>query len=450
MKQLGIIIIDLLIIFSSILSCYYFFDIYNLLENYEKNLHAFYRVAPMIVVFYLILMYSFGLYSFTRRKLGDVVYTVFLVSASLVITTMAVCFFFREAALAFPRSVLFLSGAFYCLLLTLWRVNLWRLSRYRHGVKPVTVIGPGASDLATVLRKKYEDIYSVRYIHEENDNSLQDSIHDSEMVFLTAGIEGKARKKILNWADKYESEVYFVPEYHEVSLMTASMEKTDDMPTFHIPVLGLTMEERFVKRAVDLFLGSLALLLMLPIGLIVSFIIKLDGGTVLYAQERLTRDGKIFRVLKFRSMVPDAEKLSGPVFAGENDPRITKVGYWLRATRLDELPQILNILKGDMSVVGPRPERPFFSCQFEAEIPQYVQRLKVKAGLTGLAQVEGKYNTAFEDKLRYDLLYIRNYSLLRDFLIILQTIKILFLKESTEGVESVEPVLISQAEQLEE
>ena len=133
-------------------------------------------------------------------------------------------------------------------------------------------------------------------------------------------------------------------------------------------------------------------------------------------------------------MVPDAEKHSGPVLAEDKDPRITLLGRIMRTTRLDEIPQLINIIKGDMSIVGPRPERPFFFDQFENEIPEYGYRLKVKAGLTGLAQIEGKYNTAVEYKLRYDLIYINNYSVLGDLLIMLQTVKILFLKESTEGV----------------
>jgi lipopolysaccharide/colanic/teichoic acid biosynthesis glycosyltransferase len=162
----------------------------------------------------------------------------------------------------------------------------------------------------------------------------------------------------------------------------------------------------------------------------------LDGGPVLYVQERLTKGRKTFKIYKFRTMVPNAEKLSGPVFAGEKDPRITKIGKFMRTVRLDEIPQLINILTGDMSIVGPRPERPFFAKQFEKDIPEYRYRLKVKAGLTGLAQVEGKYNTTVEDKLRYDLIYINNYSLLRDILIMLQTIKILFMKSSTEGVNS--------------
>ena len=162
---------------------------------------------------------------------------------------------------------------------------------------------------------------------------------------------------------------------------------------------------------------------------------KSDGGPAFYKQKRLTKDGKVFEILKFRSMRVDAEKYSGAVLsAGENDPRITKVGRIIRACRLDELPQLLNILKGDMSLVGPRPERPELQKEIEKEVPEFGLRLQAKAGLTGYAQVYGKYNTTFYDKLLMDLMYISKPSILEDLTIMLATVKILTSKESTEGV----------------
>ena len=152
-------------------------------------------------------------------------------------------------------------------------------------------------------------------------------------------------------------------------------------------------------------------------------------------QKRLTLDGKEFLVYKFRSMREDAEKDGVPRLAGEHDERITKTGNVIRAIRLDELPQLFNILKGDMSIVGPRPERPEIAKEYEAEIPEFSYRLKIKAGLTGYAQVYGKYNTTAYDKLKLDLMYIQNYSLRLDFEIMLKTVQILFMKESTQGME---------------
>ena len=154
-----------------------------------------------------------------------------------------------------------------------------------------------------------------------------------------------------------------------------------------------------------------------------------------YTQERLTKDGRIFKVYKFRSMRTDAESAGVARLAGENDDRITPVGKIIRKVRIDELPQILNILKGDMSIVGPRPERPELAAENEKEMPEFRYRLKVKAGLTGYAQVLGKYNTTPYDKLRLDLMYIEQYSFLLDLKLILMTIKILFISESTEGVK---------------
>ena len=160
-----------------------------------------------------------------------------------------------------------------------------------------------------------------------------------------------------------------------------------------------------------------------------------DGGPVIYQQTRLTKNGKKFQIYKFRTMVQNAEADGKARLASEGDPRILPIGRVLRATRLDELPQIYNILKGDMSIVGPRPERPELAAELEKEIPEFSFRLQVKAGLTGYAQVYGKYNTTPYDKLKLDLTYIRNYSVLEDLKLIIMTPKIMLMKESTEGVK---------------
>ena len=170
--------------------------------------------------------------------------------------------------------------------------------------------------------------------------------------------------------------------------------------------------------------------------LITAVMIKLDSkGPVLYSQERVGLYGKTFFVHKFRSMKQDAEAKCGPVLAAEGDPRITKFGRFMRATRLDELPQLFNVLKGEMSIVGPRPERPFFVKQFIAQKPEYDYRHNVKPGITGLAQIAGKYNTSAYDKLIYDLLYIQDVSVKTDLMIMLQTFKVLLTKSSSEGVQ---------------
>lgn len=210
----------------------------------------------------------------------------------------------------------------------------------------------------------------------------------------------------------------------------------DDIPMQRVTRMLLTAEQRVLKRILDIAVAVTALIILLPVMLITAVMIKLDSkGPVLYSQERVGLYGKTFFVHKFRSMKQDAEAKCGPVLAAEGDPRITKFGRFMRATRLDELPQLFNVLKGEMSIVGPRPERPFFVKQFIAQKLEYDYRHNVKPGITGLAQIAGKYNTSAYDKLIYDLLYIQDVSVKTDLMIMLQTFKVLLTKSSTEGVQ---------------
>ena len=218
------------------------------------------------------------------------------------------------------------------------------------------------------------------------------------------------------------------------------MRGSEQIHMLHMPILKNqrykpSPEYRVIKRLSDILISGVAIIILSPLFLITSIAVKSDGGPAFYKQKRLTKDGRVFEILKFRSMRVDAEKYSGAVLsAGEHDPRITKVGHIIRACRLDELPQLINILKGDMSIVGPRPERPELQKEIEKEVPDFGLRLQVRAGLTGYAQVYGKYNTTFYDKLLMDLMYISKAGVLEDLTIILATVKILTSKESTEGV----------------
>lgn len=202
----------------------------------------------------------------------------------------------------------------------------------------------------------------------------------------------------------------------------------------------------FFKRLFDIILSAFLLILTLPISLIVAIAIKAyDGGPCFYKQTRLTKDGKEFGILKFRSMIVDAEKDGiARLSSGDNDSRITPIGKIIRACRMDELPQLLNILKGDMTFVGPRAERPELTEKYSEKIPEFKLRLQAKAGLTGYAQVYGKYNTEPYEKLQMDLMYIANPSLIEDFKIILATIKILFMKDSTEGIQEGQTTAMSE------
>ena len=228
---------------------------------------------------------------------------------------------------------------------------------------------------------------------------------------------------------------YCSPKISDIMIMSSEKIHMFDMPLLLFRNRGLTVEQQMYKRLFDIVISALAIVVLSPVLLVVALLIKgYDGGPVFYYQDRLTKDGKVFRICKFRSMVTDSEK-NGARLAMKGDTRITPVGRVLRVIHFDELPQLFNILKGDMSLVGPRPERPEIAAQYQKEIPEFSYRLKVKAGLTGYAQVYGKYNTTPYDKLKLDLTYIENYSFFMDLQLIATTIKILFQKENTEGVE---------------
>jgi len=436
MKRILFILIDVVLIYGSILFAYYLLGIYEKLDDFEKNFEAFQIVYPFIGILYLILMYVFELYNISRKTLPDVIYTVLLISIYLMVGIMGICFLIRDVALAFPRSVIIYSCLFSFFLLTIKNVIYWYISRRLQVIKKIIIIGNDTEKLKKIIINNYSRHYEVIDQYSNCDSILLSKIEKIDEVFICADVESKTREIILPLCIKYNKEVCFIPKYFDLSIISSSLYKTGDIPTFRISNLELSPEELVAKRIVDMIFGTVAAIVTLPLGFLIMILIKLDGGPIFYTQQRLTKGNKIFKMYKFRTMIPDAEKMSGPVLAEDKDPRITAIGRIIRIARLDELPQLYNVIIGDMSLVGPRPERPFFAEQFEKEIPEYRFRLKVKSGLTGLAQVEGKYNTSVEDKLRYDLIYINNYSLLKDFIIMMQTIKILFLKESTEGISS--------------
>lgn len=248
-------------------------------------------------------------------------------------------------------------------------------------------------------------------------------------------LPSQVRNQIMKYCYHESVRTYVPPKISDILFRGA-----DDIHLFDTPLLlsrnqGLSIDQRIVKRTLDIVISLLGIILAAPFMLIIALAVKMyDGGPVLYKQERLTRDANPFVIYKFRSMSMDSEKY-GARLAAKGDKRITPVGKVIRNIHFDELPQLFNVLKGEMSMVGPRPERREISDKYEQEIPEFVLRTKVKAGLTGYAQVYGKYNTTPYDKLKFDLTYIENYALWLDAKIMLLTFKILFQKENTEGID---------------
>ncbi len=289
----------------------------------------------------------------------------------------------------------------------------------------------------TILIYQEEDptIYRriLKYQHNSYDIELQ-------IPFVIGANLLPDQKEIL-LKDCYErgKRFYLIPDIYDVIVNSAKSVYLVDTPVFRTNNFGPGQLEKVVKRLWDIIFAVIFLCLTSPILLITALAVKLqDGGPVFYKQVRLTQYGRHFEIIKFRSMRIDAEKDGVARLAAENDDRITKVGKFIRKTRIDELPQLINILKGDMSVVGPRPERPEIASEILKEVPEFNYRLGVKAGLTGYAQVYGKYNTKLRDKLLFDLIYIENFSILLDIRIMFLTFKIIFKKDSTEGVSAEE------------
>ncbi|MBQ8994937.1 MAG: exopolysaccharide biosynthesis polyprenyl glycosylphosphotransferase [Oscillospiraceae bacterium] len=285
------------------------------------------------------------------------------------------------------------------------------------------------------LAGKFEVLSSL-HIDDALKNDLEEIRKTRPAVIFMCGVHSKERNVILKYCVAEDILVYLIPRVGDVIMSSAWK-----MHMFHLPMLRVgryrpNPEVVFLKRLIDIFGSAAGMLVLSPIFLVTAMAIKAeDGGPIFYRQKRLTKDGKIFEVLKFRSMWTDAEKDGvARLSTGDNDDRITKVGRIIRKIRIDELPQLINILRGDMSIVGPRPERPEIAEEYEKIMPEFSLRLQAKAGLTGYAQVYGKYNTTPYDKLQMDLMYIANPNLFEDFRIIFATIKILFLPESTEGV----------------
>ena len=355
---------------------------------------------------------------------------------------MAVTFFMRE--FEYSRFVIIYSAVFGFILLMLWQYVMHKIE-VKHLPIPTVYIAAGRDEqqkLETKIRKTYGlEKSTLKFANADEENKLneaetQKQIESSDIVLIGESLPVEQKEHIFRLANEKMKMVILVPTLYEISCSKMYLWQIDDLPTQRVSRMLLTLEQRALKRTLDIVVATLAILILWPVMLITAVIVKLDSpGPAIYSQVRVGRFGKQFKVHKFRSMRQDAEAKTGPVLAGENDPRITKFGHFMRATRLDELPQLFNVLKGEMSIVGPRPERPFFVEQYVQERPEYSYRHNVKPGITGLAQIAGKYNTTAYDKLVYDLIYIQNVSVIYDLTLMLQTLKVLITKESTEGVK---------------
>ncbi|NCC00357.1 MAG: sugar transferase [Clostridia bacterium] len=283
------------------------------------------------------------------------------------------------------------------------------------------------SHAVDVFRKQYR----ICEVKDYRSDDLTDAILRCETVFLY-DVPVKERTELIEYCYRNMRSIYFGPEISDIVEINSKYVILDDISLINLPVKELSLEQRFVKRCMDILSSLAAMIITSPIWLICAIAIKMnDGGKVFFKQKRATKDGKVFEVYKFRTMKENVTNYS----AVEEDDRITKVGHFLRKYRLDEFPQFLNIFMGDMSLVGPRPEMLENVYLYTKEYPEFAYRLRVKAGLTGYAQIAGKYNTTPKYKLILDLMYIEDYSLLKDVKLVLQTLIVFFKPDSTEAFD---------------
>ncbi len=325
---------------------------------------------------------------------------------------------------------------------TLWN-TAWGLmaNKYYFHIHPpqkTVIIYRRESDLHRLEQIKYfSDKFDVKkYIKDPGDiHQLICEVKGYAAIFVL-GVNAALRNGIAKYCISNDVQGYIAPHVGDIIMSGAKHMRVFGVPVMRINRASPSFSYLFAKRVFDIIFSLIGIVLTSPVMLITALAIKLyDGGPVLYKQLRITQDRREFMILKFRSMRVDAEKDGVARLAGDNDDRITPVGKVIRAIRLDELPQLFNIIRGSMTIVGPRPERPEIAAQYEKLIPAFSLRLQVKAGLTGYAQIYGKYNTEPYDKLQMDLIYINNMSMVEDLRLMIATAKVLLMKDSTEGIE---------------
>ena len=358
--------------------------------------------------------------------------SVFLVN---VVAYIVICLLAFAVVNPIPLLIMMLGE---CFIIVLWTLLVMQLyNRMFQPWKILLIYGERpAEDLVYKVearRDKYA-IYDAINVDAGMD-AIADKIEDFQAVII-GDIAAEKRNTVLKYCYGHGIRAYVMPKLSDIILMGSDRIHIFDTPFLLSKGYALSVDQRIIKRIVDCVIAVLILLITSPIMLISAIIIKLyDKGPVLYKQIRCTRGGREFPIYKFRSMVVDAESDGVAKLAAQNDSRITPFGKFIRAVRIDELPQLINIIKGDMSFVGPRPERPEIIKEYMEEMPEFAYRMRVKAGLTGFAQVYGKYNTTPYDKLKLDMFYIENYSLWMDIKLIIMTVKTLLKKEATEGIE---------------
>ncbi|HYF77476.1 MAG TPA: sugar transferase [Symbiobacteriaceae bacterium] len=383
------------------------------------NWQGFVEVVPLLLVTTLLLLVVYGQYRDLHRPFLEVAVGCVLTAAGVALVVGLGAYLDLDAR-TLPRGIMLLGGLFQAILLPLWRIGFVRETKRQYFQRPAVLVtahpsvSPRFPRYIRVMQRCTPGVFLAR-----------EACYRGHLVIVDSDVVGRERERLVEWAASLSNDLYLIPTLHDVMTNSGQFTNLGDRPVITIRPLAVPAEYRWLKRVIDVIVSAMLVIIFSPALVVIPLAIYIEsGGTVLYRQVREGQHGKQFSLFKFRSMVNGAEDESGPVLAAEGDPRVTRVGRILRASRLDELPQVINVLKGDMSIVGPRPERPEFVEQYAKEYPNFQLREVVKPGLTGLAQVMGRYLTEPDDKLRFDLLYIARYSPWMDLRILMWTVQV--------------------------
>ncbi|WP_396121850.1 sugar transferase [Aestuariimicrobium sp. p3-SID1156] len=402
-----------------------------------RNLEAVTSTLAYAVVGFIVISVFSGIYVLYNKTPLDVaiITLIDMVLVSLWIGAAT----FAGSWIAFPRMGLVINFVLGTLVLTLWRWIVYAVYRRVRGNNRVMVLTIPNHESKAVRnfassrspRHKLTHVVDGNYL-----DNVRAHLDEFDSVHVSDKIDVNTRRTIYDYLLDKDKQIFMTADFQRLLTINPNIMSIEDESIMLVSPFKIPAEYDVLKRAVDFLISLVGVVLISPILLITAILVKATSpGPVFYKQIRITKDGREFEILKFRSMAANAEAKSGPMLATSNDARVTKVGKYLRSLRIDELPQLINVLRGDMSLVGPRPERPFFVERFTEINPHYPLRHNVRAGVTGYAQVYGKYASDFESKLNFDLLYIKRYSPILDLKIMLQTVKILFDKVSSQGLE---------------
>ncbi|WP_051344303.1 sugar transferase [Alicyclobacillus herbarius] len=426
-------LLDLALLYASVvLSFLLRFGTHWPTANWEAALH----LLPYLLGLAALLSYLLDLNGGPRRKrMGEIVPILVFLNGALFVLCLALSFWTRQFAL--PRSIA-VTACLVNLLLGVLLRGAWQRIKQRSLPRRAVLVCRSAGE-GQALRRQLQSVSTPLF--QELRIAAAGAEHlrplEADTVILSPNLRWEDRQQMALTALESGQEVKVMPSAADLMLSRCSVEQLGDTLLLSMHPLGISAADALVKRVIDV-LGALVLMLATaPISLLLFLLIPLTSpGPALYRQDRVGQNGRVFTIYKFRTMIPEAERTTGPVLAAAGDPRVTPFGRILRATRLDELPQLFNVLKGDMSLVGPRPERPEFVRQFEIRIAGYGLRHVVRPGLTGLAQVLGEYSTDAAEKLRYDLWYVRHYSPALDLKILLQTVFVVLRPSRARGVKT--------------